>query len=287
MTATHLHAIFVGRKKKDFKANPWLYLQSFLGHWSPRRKPSVYHKQLLWVCIRALLKRTEDGHADGRSQEKLKMDDALRKCWLGLCGIADWYRTGIGCFSNSPVIVSETACRNEDIVGKTDTVSMTTGIFLVFLICVELLYGIRTLSGTALAPRRTSLWGTHVLSLMRCSIVLSSSLSHCSAECSAFWSTIGTFLTSDSTPRSHHLCVTSSNEVKQFWVSAVFCQGWFWLWELQEESVILFTSPSRSRRAGQNPTAVCKDKNNPLSKGCFRCCPRFPPDETYQTCDPG
>lgn len=33
--------------------------------------------------------------------------------------------------------------------------------------------------------------------------------------------------------------------------------------------------------------AVCKDKNNPLSTGCFQCCPRFPPDETYQAFDPG
>lgn len=52
-----------------------------------------------------------------------------------------------------------------------DTVSMTTGIFPVFLIFVELLFGIKSLSGTVQAPQRTSLWGTQVLSLMQCSIV--------------------------------------------------------------------------------------------------------------------
>lgn len=58
--------------EKKIKANPCLHLQSFLGHWSPRRKPSVYHKQLLWVCIRALLKRAEDGRAAWAQPRKME-----------------------------------------------------------------------------------------------------------------------------------------------------------------------------------------------------------------------
>lgn len=40
------------------------------------------------------------------------------------------------------------------------------------------------------------------------------------------------------------------SNVKPFTVCCFFCQRWFWLWELQEESVSFFILPNRSRSAG-------------------------------------
>lgn len=105
------------------------------------------------------------------------------------------------------------------------------------------LCGIRTLSGNALVLQRMSLWETHVLSIMRCSIVLSNPLSHYSADRSAFWLSICVF------SRSYCLGFTPISKVKAFTVCC-FCQRWFWLWELQEESVSFFISPNRSRSVG-------------------------------------
>lgn len=66
------------------------------------------------------------------------------------------------------------ACHNEGNVTRTDDVSMTTGICPVFLICVELLHGIRSSCKATQPLRRTSVHpgGTREVASLTCSAVI-------------------------------------------------------------------------------------------------------------------
>lgn len=68
------------------------------------------------------------------------------------------------------------ACHNEGNVTWTDDVSMTTGICPVFLICVELLHGIRSLCKATQPLHRTSVSRRHerccISNLFRCHVAI-------------------------------------------------------------------------------------------------------------------